>query len=110
MNESTVFISESDVLPQNETVQRTALGTALIQQVSFFFILVFKVHSKYIVCTIAESGLWYEFSQPNIPFIFLEPLFFCQNCKSPNTLRMCKLSNEKRSYRCFKRFLILVIK
>ena len=37
MNESTVFISESEVLSQNETVQTTALGTALIQQVSFFY-------------------------------------------------------------------------
>ena len=47
MNESTVFISESDVLSQNETVQRTALGTALIQQVSFpfFVILVLKANT-----------------------------------------------------------------
>ena len=40
MNESTVFISESDVLSQNETVQRKALGNALIQQVSFSFFLI----------------------------------------------------------------------
>ena len=40
MNETTVFISESDVLSQNETVQRKALGNALIQQVSFSFFLI----------------------------------------------------------------------
>ena len=44
MNESTVFISESDVLSQNETVQRKALGNALIQQVSFpFFVILLKL-------------------------------------------------------------------
>ena len=43
MNESTVFMSESDVLSQNETVQRKALGNALIQQVSFpFFVILLK--------------------------------------------------------------------
>ena len=43
MNESTVFISESDVVSQNETLQRTALGNALIQQVSFpFFVTLLK--------------------------------------------------------------------
>ena len=43
MNESTVFISESEVLSQNETVQRAALGNALIQQVSFpFFVILLK--------------------------------------------------------------------
>ena len=47
MNETTVFISESDVLPQNKTVQRTALGNALIQQVSFpFFCHSTKVYTK----------------------------------------------------------------
>jgi hypothetical protein len=40
MNGSTVFISESDVVSQNETLQRTALGNALIQQVSFSFFLI----------------------------------------------------------------------
>ena len=43
MNGSTVFISESDVVSQNETLQRTALGNALIQQVSFpFFVTLLK--------------------------------------------------------------------